>query len=202
MAIYITEQKICFIHIPKTGGSSIQKWLHKNTDCVQPKKTLHCSLEHAKTVLPEIKTSFCVVRNPWDWCVSWYHYQIKRANMNINYILQNSNKIDLRKQKYNIETQKNILKELDKGFDNWLKNCNHAPQIQYSQNIDLVLRFENLNHEFKKIQHLVNCFSPLEKINTTNRTHYQKYYNNKTIDIVYNKYKQDIQELGYKYETP
>lgn len=202
MAIYVPLHKLCFIHNPKTGGSSIQNWLFENTECIQPKKTLHCGIDTARKYFPDIKTSFVVVRNPWDWCVSWYHYQIKRAQNNIEYIQSNPNKLDIKKEKYNLSKQNSIIEYLNLGFENWLENTGHSNQIKYTKNIDIILRFENLNSDFRIIQDIVNVYVPLPIINTTNRNRdYKIYYNKKTIDLVYNKYREDIKKFGYEYET-
>ena len=201
MAIYVASHKLCFIHNPKTGGSSIQHWLFTNTECVQPKKTLHCGIQTALEYFPDIAISFVVVRNPWDWCVSWYHYQKQRALHKIDYIKNNS-KLNLKKDKYNLSVQKKVLEYLDLGFENWLINTNHKPQTNYTKDVDIILKLENIDNDFKQIQNILNVHTPLPHLNTTDRDNYSVYYNSNTIDIVYNKYKDDIKTFGYKYETP
>ena len=202
MAIYVPSHKVCFIHNPKTGGSSIQYWLFENTECVQPKNTLHCNIQTAIEYFPDIELSFAVVRNPWDWCVSWYFYQKKRANDRIQFIKDNPDKLDLRKEKYNLSVQQDTLKYLELGFEHWLENATHSNQFTYTQNVNLILKFENLKNDFQKIQNILNIFKPLPYLNSTPRVNYKTYHNARTIKLVYNKYYNDINTFGYKYETP
>jgi len=199
MAIFVKEHNLCFIHNPKTGGSSIQKWLLDNTDCVHWK--LHCSLDEAKQQFPNINFSFAVVRNPWDWAVSSYFYEYKKIDYNLNLIKNNPHLIDNRKDKYNVEIQNKKKKFLNKGFEYWLHNGHITPQSEYL-NVDYVLKFETLNKDFKLIQDMLDIHIPLPHINKTQRDNYKKYYTESTIKYVYNKYNDEITKFGYNYETP
>jgi hypothetical protein len=62
-----------FVHIPKTGGTFIDVVLRNHlavADYQAERHAPHSSLPAKWRHLP----SFCVIRNPWDWYVSWYHY--------------------------------------------------------------------------------------------------------------------------------
>lgn len=74
----LVTDKFVFLHIPKTGGSFIQHavvdhllvedyrpWTHT------PYRDLPARWRHLAV--------FCVVRNPWDWYVSWFHYAMERG---------------------------------------------------------------------------------------------------------------------------
>lgn len=199
MAIFVKEHNLCFIHNPKTGGSSIQKWLLDNTDCIHWK--LHCSLTEAKQQFPDIKFSFAVVRNPWDWAVSSYFYEYKKIDYNLALIKDYPHLIDKRKDKYNVKTQHKKKKFLDKGFEHWLLNGHITPQSKYLD-VDYVLKLENLHKDFELIQNMLNIHKPLPHINKTNKDNYNKYYTESTINYVYNKYIDEITKFGYNYETP
>lgn len=173
MAVYVPSKKLCFIHSPKTAGNSIHTWLMDNTDAVYREGTQHCNLDYAKKLFKKIDLSFCVVRNPWDWCVSWYHFQ----------------------------TQFPSKKKLeDKGFRDWLENTNVIPQYVYTQNVDIYLRLESLDIDFLKIQKILNCYEPLPFLNTTIRKPYIEYYKDESlIDLVYKKFGMDVEKFGYEY---
>lgn len=78
------KYKVIFIHIQRTGGSSVTKlFLEHDADLlehipVDPAKsrTMHCFISDIQAAVePEIfsqYTKFCIVRNPYDRMVSWY----------------------------------------------------------------------------------------------------------------------------------
>jgi hypothetical protein len=62
-----------FLHVPKTGGSFVQQVILDHLPTVDVRGYTHTPFRelpaHAQA-LP----GFYVVRNPWDWYVSWFHY--------------------------------------------------------------------------------------------------------------------------------
>ena len=65
--------RFVFIHINKTGGSSIAKAL--NIPSVH--RTAQEKIEEIGQKNWDRKLTFTVVRNPWDKVVSLYHYRVK-----------------------------------------------------------------------------------------------------------------------------
>jgi hypothetical protein len=81
--------KLHFLHIPKCGGSTIDTtfspWIkHCETRTLSGSKGHLTYLEYSKlfTTLgrPQPIRWFTVIRNPWDWHVSWFHYIKGDAN--------------------------------------------------------------------------------------------------------------------------
>ena len=66
-----------FLHIPKTGGTFVQRTvLHfMSADSGSDTHTRYGDLPIEARQLP----GFYIVRNPWDWYVSWFHYLRQRA---------------------------------------------------------------------------------------------------------------------------
>jgi len=200
MAIHVFDPPLTFIHIPKTGGSSIQKWLIDNCNGTQPKKTLHCNVNTAQKYFPNLGLTFCVVRNPWDWCVSWYEYKKQRAKNRIEFLENNPNKISKHKKKNCLETQSSILEYLNKGFEYWLKNTRLKPQYYKSKDVDLILKFENLEQEFYQIQQYLGVYNRLPHLNRSKRKKdYKLYYTEHLTKIVDKKFDVDIYNFSYTF---
>lgn len=189
-----------FIHIPKTGGNSITQWMKDNFIVKISKGKQHATVAEAEEMLGNLGWTFCVVRNPWDYCVSWYTFKIYLANTYINKLTKHPELINPNRKKYRLEYHKSQLERLNKGFDWWVRQTNVPTQIKYAKNVNYFCRLENLEEDFKVIQNKVNCYGPLPLINKTpNRTHYKDYYTDETIEIVRQKFSDDIEFLNYEY---
>ena len=79
MSLYIKNPKSTFIHIPKTGGTSISTWLKNAYGVNYNKGFKHASYEEMKRTFGDLGFTYTVVRNPWDRVVSAYFYY-KRKN--------------------------------------------------------------------------------------------------------------------------
>jgi hypothetical protein len=84
----LVTERFVFLHVPKTGGSFVQEVLQAHLPVVdiaaalrrpRPAQRLthapHPDLADRWRQLP----AAWVVRNPWDWYVSWFSYQVLRA---------------------------------------------------------------------------------------------------------------------------
>jgi hypothetical protein len=65
-----------FIHIPKTGGSSILFTYTDVFDIPDPEVPTHRRIDDFG-VCPMDYWKFCVVRNPWAMCASWHRWNIQ-----------------------------------------------------------------------------------------------------------------------------
>ena len=70
----LEDKKIIFVHIPRTGGTSIENFFNfKGTDFGNPETAQHQTVKEYKKNYNIIKYfTFTFVRNPWDRLVSWY----------------------------------------------------------------------------------------------------------------------------------
>lgn len=196
MAIFIPEHNLTFIHIPKTGGSSITQWLKQNTNVVYYKK--HCTLDTAKLFSKDIGTAFCVIRNPYDWMVSWYEYEKVDIKNSLDRIKDGNVKISkINPEKHSLSILERKLDILNRGFEYYVKHTNKDPQIMWAKDCDIILNFNDLNKNFKHIQLITNCHEPLKKINTSKRKNIDNYYTPKLKKFIHKKYQEDF-ELFYK----
>jgi len=198
MAIIIKDPFLCtFIHIPKTGGTSISTWLNENFSTQTSKGKKHCNVDVAKELFENLGLTYCVVRNPWDLVVSWYHFKGQRAIRRKELILSNKKTF---KGKWTLEYIENEIKLYELGFENFVYTNDLTQQIVYADQCDYILKFESLNEDFKFIQQKLNCSKPLPFMNQSIRNkNYQSYYSDKTKEIIQKQFQDDIYKFEYKF---
>jgi hypothetical protein len=190
----ISEPTVTFIHIPKTAGTSVRSWFFNNfgQQGIQSLGKQHSTLSDIKH-LGNLGKTFAIVRNPWDRVVSaWVHdvsmYHSFRNNEN----------------KYDIKRKKVISKEqYEKGFEDYIQNSRllQQSQLDYCRDCDIILKYETLNKDFKIIQDMLSTINELPFKNVHKRKHYSTFYNSKTITLVYEKFKEEIDFFNYGFES-
>jgi len=213
------KHKYVFIHIPKTGGTSISHVLSKSLDTNSDIMLMHwmsseelknnqkTAIKHdmpfsghlaARHIDRKLKDSkkyfkFAFVRNPWDRLVSLYFYLLSTCNNNMT-----------------CSFTEWIMNDISR-IGNIPLSCmlihKKQPQIERLTNnnvllVDFIGRFENIHEDFDKITNNIGVYNTgLPHKNKTHHDHYAKYYNNKTINKVRQWYKEDIDYFGYKFES-
>ena len=187
--IYDLDRKIACYHVPKTGGSSINTWLVRNikTPVASIRPTHMFPWSFSEYNYP-VEWSFCVVRNPWERWVSWWYYW----------------RFLIKRFEYSFEeyTEKFFSGEFNGRSGS--EYGSNVPQIHWSRYVHEVLRYENLEEDFKKVQSKFNAYAPLEKTANISegKLHYSHYYTSpRLIDFISEYYKEDITEFGYQYEV-
>lgn len=199
----IHKNKIIFIHIPKTAGFSIEKFLYgKNIDSSffhedivyglkDGKYTQHLEYESIKNYYKgkeniENYFKFAFVRNTWDRLLSAYSY--------LNPNPDKKSFCDYLKRKCKI-LQENKLSECD----------HYNTQIRYvfkndKKILDFIGIFENIQEDFKNLCKIVSIeHKPLPIMNHSKRKNYQEYYDTETINIVKETYKKEIEYFDFKF---
>ena len=179
----IEKYKTIFIHIPKNAGTSIEEYFGNNSFKVQPNK--HDNIYDIKKMFPNPYNNyrkFTIIRNPYDKMVSWYFY--------------------LRRN-----TFENVFAEGDViEFNEWIKdpskfwNFNDPisylkPQHNWVDKTVRIIKFENLN---KELEEFFGEEIDLPVTNKSDHKHYLNYYNQKSLDIIYDRYKEDFEKYNYK----
>lgn len=214
------ESGIIYVHIPKTGGTSIRKLLVnlKNNDVLDSdKKKYYYSEELKRRKISSIhgkardylefieqdlwskSLKFASVRNPWDLMVSSYHWW-----------LQNGNKFDRLKNMYLDISKMNFEEYLKSSYGaNMINECVGNIEdwfLDKDKNLilDGLVRLEHFENDFLKLIQKSNKkiynFSDLPKENVTKRKEYQFYYNNHTSLLIEERFKFLIDYCGYKYD--
>ena len=77
----LVTDSFVFLHVPKTGGTFVKKLLLQHMRVLHTEShTRHSDLSPEWQRLP----GFYIVRDPWDWYVSWYSYAIQRGPRIVN----------------------------------------------------------------------------------------------------------------------
>jgi hypothetical protein len=73
-------------------------------------------------------------------------------------------------------------------------------QMEAANNVDYVMRYENLLEDFKVVQDKVNCHVPLIHTNKSKRTRYINYYTkDKYINWIGESYADEIAKFNYTF---
>lgn len=174
-----------FMHIPKTGGSSVAKALNIESD--------H-RIQH-KRIIDDDVFKFTFVRNPWDRFVSIYNYCVKGSDV---YRCRNV------EQEVSFELFCDIRATGLHIGNPFVWNIHYRAQSDFIDlnDIDFIGRFENIQHDFDRVCECIGLEQiELQKVNCTDRMNYIEYYNDRTRDIIYNVYRNDIKHFGYEFDV-
>ena len=219
----LNKKNVIFIHVPKTGGGSVENVLLGNyfkdfndesfdlkkerekIHSIDKKWAQHFTLNETASSrnITDLSSyfKFAFVRNPWDRMVSEYLYVKKNSGCGCR---GNIRRIPRTFNEY-------ILKNFKCSWRNhvapqWQFVCNSEKKIS----VDFLGRFENFEEDLKKV------FRTLEidqdyKIPTVNQTQkikqkilkpYWLYYDKQTKEIVEDKFQQDIRMFNYQFGGP
>jgi hypothetical protein len=183
------ERKFIFLHIPRTGGTSIEEQF-KHNECKK-----HWALSDWKKKLdPNIFDQcfkFTFVRNPWDFVISKYKCNWFTKHHAGGAIGEQAGKPLI----YFLEHYKTPAHERGETFHDYFD----------PKQMDFIGRFENRENDLEYISKKIGI-SIDSKIHTRkvqvrdkNKKHYTEYYDDETREIIAEKYAKDIEYFGYKF---
>jgi hypothetical protein len=200
----IVKDKFCFIHIPKTSGSSLTAilapYIAKKHRKPQTRNeglgwqgTWHIDNQHSllnKNNVDKINglDVITIVRNPYSRMISFYNSLNKGKFSSFKDFLLDKNsqlafsntlhQLPIIKNKFNVKVK-------------WYKKESNA-HINICKDYDL---------KYVKTELVVGCGCGMETENVLsyNRDHYTEYYNKETKQIVTEKYAKDIEYFGYEF---
>ena len=191
------KHKCIFIHIPKCGGTSIERAFKINPVKFNLNTLTGRSrginnfqwLQH--TTLKEMQINFKIntkdfftftcVRNPWSRSVSSFFYE-HRFNSKLTCF-----KNFIKKPTY--ANNQHALSQYEYIIDH--KNC---------PSVDFIMKLETLQEDFNTVCDKIGIprQQPPHR-NKTNHKHYTEYYDDETREIVAKKYAKDIEYFGYQF---
>ena len=184
------KRKFVFVHIPRTGGTSITDSLggfkkkFPEGLSVLGHDTIHDVWGRVTPEQFESFYKFAVVRNPWEWSVS-----------NWNYIRQNP-----------LHKHHAIMAGLSfRDYVCEFAPTNEPPQWDYlaASNgeplVDLVGRFEQLDHDWGIFCRAVGLVAHLPKINLCAHPFYRRFYDAETKAAVAKRCAREVEHCGYTF---
>ena len=212
-----------FIHIPKCAGMTVRRSpmlsdkiivagpsAHKSPEYTLAVKSQmdsigdHHGYEHARwrDIKPEIQKSykaFAIARNPWDRVVSRYFFAKK--------VIEVEKKEPVGKHK--IDSFEHFLEERDewggvpymwhRAIRGWYPASDHVTDEDGNLKCDM-MRFEKLNEDLCAYFGLLSM-SRARNVTALNKGTYQDLYTPKTIQLIADWYKDDIDLFGYDFDT-
>lgn len=209
------KHKFVFIHIPKTGGHSVDKYFIQKRLVDDDK--WHCTGDQILKYMGVEKwkeyQTFTIVRNPWDRMVSEYSWQggLGEDQIPTPWGDKNVTFKQFLKMVFNSPHDHHDM-NLVRNFDTWYRlqevkdgHLNDQYSFITDQNdnmiIDNLIRFENLNQQFKQMLTKVGLPPDnLPHLNKSKHKHYTEYYDQESIDLVACRFKRDIETLGYDFQ--
>lgn len=189
----MVEEKILFVHIPKTGGTSIATALiGKPSGHPYLYEFYLSNKRYTKTFY-----KFCVVRNPYDRLVSAYaHISQRECNLKFKRLFK----------KLNINSFDDLISKLDnpKTYQKLINTIIHLRSqnelIHHKKiKMDDIFKFENFNKIEDTLNNKLGKNLKIKKLNSSPRSDYRNYYNEYSIAVVERIYKKDLEMFGYRF---
>lgn len=196
---YYGNKTYNFIHIPKNAGESIQKLINNTKDL---------PINYIFHGYPrKMSNEIVILREPIDRFISAFYYRkqkyYEKNKVDFDKIkTPNDFAISLYTKNSNYKNALNIWKQQDGNHHKILGNeinCNwvFAPQYLYFNNPKYVLRFENLDNEFKMCLKDIGYNKNLNipKKNYTNSIKKDKYLSDIALKFIHEYYQEDFKLL-------
>ncbi len=199
------SKKFIFIHIPKSGGTSVSYSLRKYGKFLQGEENYNSIyFKHAKAanirkeLCPEFDQyyKFTIVRNPWDWVVSNYRFN---RGLHQPFIIKDQYKVsgDIPEWAQNWS--------FEYWLEWWLREFEPSQIGMISDEndrilVDRIMRFETLQLDFVALCIKLKIWPRLlPHIYNSGKQHYKNHYNQKTKEMVDGYFYREIEQFGYKF---
>ena len=209
------SKKFLFIHIQKTGGTSLRQHLKSVIPDIEEgrQRKYHARLSDLLKTDPRLPGgggyfTAAFVRNPWDRLVSWYS-DIFQSHVFLPWHQRIFNR------RYN-RLRQSVLSRAG-SFEEFIYSCadvtdraGRTPfsdnQIDYLTNlsgelaIDFIGRFENFEESAAMLLRTLDLPElRVPHLGKSRHDGYRTYYTEETKDIVQNRFLRDIEEFGYTF---
>lgn len=213
------DRKFIFIHIPKTGGTSLSKAFAELGIRLRKPSRLrrvafffgfdrrfqsyrfsnHDNLSTVESVMSEDLFAefykFTIVRNPWDRLVSEYEFYFQGSDVYVPPRTRWRHRW-VRKTKNFNEFVRAKAKRPD------ALQCSFLRGADGELKVDAILRQESLSSDFEGVCRTLNVDCELKRLNVTPvRRSYSEYYTKDLFEFVREKWADDVESFGYESTT-
>lgn len=195
-----------FIHIQKTGGTSLEKVIRASCPEVRQLCGRHDHASMAYKIMGNDYNDyfkFAFVRNPWDRLVSWYSMIVQFSQGKPRHTLNGL-------WQYALNTAS--------SFEEFILHCTEAvedndgrksfayDQLTYITDddggviVDFVGRYENFARDARYVLNkLGTSADTVPQMNKSVHQDYRQYYTDRTRQLVAERYHRDIERFGYRF---
>jgi hypothetical protein len=187
------EHRFIFIHVHRTGGTSIANLIQSQTNGKADHITQHGHFRTPESGLFEKYWdyyTFSFVRNPWERMLSWY-------------FLVHSNAFKSRPESIKADFERFLRDDLKEAHGSFYPNqLDYLTDANGNIRVDKIGRFEHYEDDIRDIFSRLNLpFSGIPQLNKSIQTYSPSYYSENSIEIVANMCKADIDFFGYEFNT-
>lgn len=212
--------KFLFVHIAKTGGTSIRSALNTlrwrdpyaiplamlNRISYFFGHKLACKFpRHAKAIaayemLPrEFYNSlfkFAFVRNPWDLQVSSYHH-LRRERPHLIFHLKDFEEV----LRWKLDAKRPYQFHIDTSIE---LQSDYLIDLHGNIIVDFIGRYERLAQDFEEACRRIGIpyLQLPHKRKAHDRKDYRSYYTDETAELVAQHFRRDIEMFGYRFDEP
>lgn len=206
MSIYLPHNDTAFIHIPKTGGTSILRWMKENFE-YEDRGDKHLDYNRYVKIYDVPTYHFACVRNPYARVLSWFHYMGEQAHSRLWAVQQGT----LDQAEPWDEAAWRMYK---RGFKIWVREAvnNPAGRMWSNQNllqqqadwynsdtVKFVLKTETLSEDFIQVQDWLNCYEPLGHFNKSKAGDYREHYDFEMKLAIQRIFEKDLDTFKYTF---
>jgi len=213
------KEGFIFIHVPKTAGTSIKKYLAgydlRKKWTPDPNEILYlyshmtaCQLrsalkKHDSSIREGCFFQFAFVRNPWERALSAFRY-LARGGSGTQWDVKIASLLKIFNLSFMSFVKYGLL-HLGEKIPHFYPQYYWTHKDLGNMPLDYIGRYENLTNDLENIMAIIRPeqvmgTTPLPWLRKSDHDHYSCYYDDETKDLVARFYREDIRLLGYEFE--
>lgn len=186
------DLKLLFIHVHRTGGSTLtniftQNLAHNTESLIQ-----HGNAKTFEAVYLDKYSdyfTFGFARNPWDRMLSWY------SLLHLN----NQKSLSEERKRFEEFLATDVAVKRAKHYFHY-NALDYFPTKNGQLAIDKIFLFEKLEDEIKSLCDRFDLgYQEIGVVNETNKKRYQDYYTERSRELIAQKCKRDIEYFDYTF---